>query len=266
MFSADHFIWLGISLVIFLLLFFLSCKYKWSFKTATYVLLGIYVSTEIFKILTHMFPATRWLGEGATVSGFDGDLAKYLLPKSLPFQLCSFMIFFVIYMAFSKNEKGVEIAKSFSIQVFIIAGSLALLLATCLDKSNTAHVFDSFRPSVDKQMGAYYFFYYHVGMVWYGVYLIKTKQVQMGFKIWLRNLGLLLGVFAIGMWVNSILLVYEVNFMFLVAPPAKGLPLLNLNHGWHIYLLNYALVAVVLTFLFQLPAIIIELRKKKASA
>ena len=266
MFSADHFIWLGISAVIFLVLLFLSNKYKWSFRTATFVLLGIYVSSELFKIFTHMFPATRWLREGATVSGFDGDLAKYLLPKSLPFQLCSFMIFFVIYMAFSKNQKGVEIAKSFSIQVFLIAGSLALLMATCLDKSNTAHVFDSFRPSVDKEMGAYYFFYYHVGMVWYGVYLIKTKQVQMGFKIWLRNLGMLLAVFAIGMWVNSITLVYETNFMFLVAPPAKGLPLLNLNHGWHIYMLNYIWIVVLLTFLFQLPAIIKEIKQKKMSA
>ena len=260
MFSGDHFIWLAISTVILGLLLFLSNKFKWNYKTATFVLLGIYVSSELFKIFTHMFPATRWLGEGATVDRFDGNLAMYLLPKSLPFQLCSFMIFFVIYMAFSKNQKGVEIAKSFSIQVFLIAGTLALILATCLSSSNTAHFGDSFK---DPQMGAYYYFYYHAGMIWYGIYLLQTKQVKMGFKVWLTNLALLLCVFVLAIWVSSITLIYETNFMFVVAPPAKGLPLLNLNHGWHVYIVHYMLLGVLLTFLFQLPAIIIEIKNKK---
>lgn len=260
MFSGDHFIWLAISLVILGILLFLSNRFKWSYKTATLVLLGIYVSSELFKIFTHMFPATRWLGEGATIDGFDGNSAMYLLPKSLPFQLCSFMIFFVIYMAFSKNQKGVEIAKSFSIQVFLLAGTLALLLATCLSDSNTAHLGDSFK---DPHLGAYYYFYYHAGMIWYGIYLLQTKQVKMGFKVWLTNLALLLCVFVIAIWMSSITLIYETNFMFVVAPPAKGLPLLNLKHGWYVYIVHYVLIAVILTFLFQLPAIIKEIKAKK---
>ena len=260
MFSGDHFIWLAISAVIFGILLFLSTKFKWSYKTATFVLLGIYVSSELFKIFTHMFPASRWLGEGSTVDGFSGDLAKYLLPKSLPFQLCSFMIFFVFYMAFSKNQKGVEIAKSFSIQVFLLAGSLALILATCLNSKNTAHLGDSFK---DSQFGPYYYFYYHAGMLWYGVYLLMTKQVKMGLKVWLTNLALLLCVFVIAFWATSFTLIYETNFMFVAAPPAKGLPLLNLNHGWHVYIVHYMMIAVILTFLFQLPAIIKEIKQKK---
>ena len=268
MFTLDHLVWVLIVLALMGLLFFLDHKFKFKFKTATWIIFGIYIAAEVFKILTHMFPASRWAasdfgGEYSaleSVSGFSGDEAKYLLPKSLPFQLCSFMIFFVAYLVFGRDEKRKELIKSFIVVIFIVAGSLAVILATCLDSSNTAHFGDSFK---DPQCGPIQYFTYHAGMIWYAIYLIKTKQVKMGFKPFLTNLCFLAVMFLVGIWANSILIVYEPNFMFLAAPPAKGLPILNLNHGWHVYMAHYTLIAVLAVFLFELPAMIVEWKKKK---
>ena len=54
MFSPDHFIWIGIVIIVVLLLTFLSVKFKWDFKTATTIVLVIYVLAEVFKICTHI--------------------------------------------------------------------------------------------------------------------------------------------------------------------------------------------------------------------
>lgn len=268
MFTLDHLLWFVIVLSIIGLLLFLDHKLKFNFKTATWIIFGIYIAAEVFKILTHMFSASRWASSDfngtysalETVSGFDGKEAKYLLPKSLPFQLCSFMIFFVAYLVFGRDEKRKELVKSFVVVIFIIAGSLAVILATCLNKENTAHFGDSFK---DPQCGPIQYFIYHAGMIWYAIYLIKTKQVKMGLKPFITNLCFLGFVFLVGIWANSFLIVYEPNFMFLAAPPSKGLPLLNLKHGWHAYLAHYAFIAVLALFLFELPQMINDWKKKK---
>ena len=260
MFSADHFIWIGISLFFVGILLFLTFKFKFSQKTATYIILGIYIVTEVFKISTHMYPASRWLGEGAKVDG-SAD-AMYLLPKSLPFQICSSMIFPIIYLAFGKNEKVKETLKSFVVPVFLIAAPLAILLGTCLNADNTAHLFDSFK---DPDCGPYQFFLYHAGMVWYGIYLLSTKTVKMGFHVWINNFIFLFCMIMVSIWINSFLIVYGTNFMFTVAPPAKGIPLINMKHGWVVYMIHYLFVVALFTFLFQLPAIIKQWKAKKVS-
>jgi hypothetical protein len=37
----------------------------------------------------------------------------------------------------------------------------------------------------------------------------------------------------------------DINFMYTVKPPQDGLPYLNLDQGWFMYILKYALLAVV---------------------
>lgn len=258
MFSPDHFIWIGISVVLIALLEFLSSHFKWSFRTCTKVIFGIYVASEIFKIFTHMFPASRWLGEGVKIGGMEGGM--YLLPKSLPFQLCSLMIFFLAYLVFGKDERKLEGIKSLVVPVFMIAGPLAILLATCLDSSNTANLFDSFK---DPHCGPIQYFAYHAGMIWYGIYLLRTRQVKFGLRAWGRNCLFLAALLFGSIWVNSALLTYEVNFMFTVVPPTKNLPYLNLNHGWGIYMVHYVLLGLILMTLFELRGIIKDIKARK---
>lgn len=264
MFSPDHFLWMGIVVIVVLLLTFISTKFKWSFKTATTVILVIYILAEVFKIITHVFPASKWLGEGATIDNFDASSemgARYYLPKSLPFQLCSSMIFLVFYLRFGKNEERLQTVKNFLVYIFLVAASLAVLLGTCLNANNTANFLDSFK---DPECGPIQFFLYHGGMIWYGVWLVKNKQVQFGMKQFLTNLAFVGIMVVLAIYINSVLIVYKTNFMFVVAPPAKGIPLLNLNHGWHAYMAHYLFILALVTFLFELPGIIIEKKKKKA--
>lgn len=279
MFSLDHIIWLSLSIVAIGLLTFFSVKRKWPFKRVAIIAAIVAVASETFKIATHMFPCYRsdFLGEGASVEGFTG--AMYLLPKSLPFHLCSILIFFIFFLALSKNEKLIEKVKTFCVPIFLFAGVLAIVINTAFGsdinnfESFTGEIakLDAYRASHDAldlsrylaTLSAYQYFTYHATIVWFGLYLMLTKQVKFGLKEWLTNDIILFALFVGAIWVNSLTLKFGTNFMFVAAPPAKGLPLLNLNHGWYIYIIHYMLIAAILTFLFQLPFMIKDWKSKK---
>lgn len=234
MFSANHFIWIAICVVFIGVLLFFSLKFKFSFKTSSFIMFGIAMVSELMKIFTHIDTS---VGGGVLKAGF------------LPFHLCSILIFVVIYFCFGKNEKWLEKLKSFFVPVAIVGGVLAILMSTS--------GVDFLKPF------AYQCFLFHSGILWFAIYLMVTKQVQMGFKAWLTNVISLLSLVFVMLWVNSILQVYDVNFFYLVRPPMQGLPILNLNNGWFVYFITIVLCGFVLISLVHLPYIIIEIVKKK---
>lgn len=289
MFTLDHILWLVISAAMVTLLTVFSVKKKWSFKKVAIIVAIIALASEIFKIATHMYPVSRndFFGNDANFAtivkdDFDGNAnASYLLPKSLPFHLCSILIFFIFFLALSNNQKLIEKVKTFCVPVFLLAGVLALIINTCFGSDINA--FESFTGEIAKlnaykasgdaldlakyvsTLSAWQYFPFHAAIVWFGLYLMITKQVKFGFKEWLRNDVILLALLVFAIWVNSFTLKYKTNFMFVVYPPAKGLPLLNLKHGWHVYMIHYMFVGALLTFLFQLYWMIKEWTGKKSS-
>lgn len=245
MFSIDHFIWIGISLIFVGILLFFSLKYKFSFKTATYILLGVYIASEIAKIIFQFHI-------------INGRLTFIFKPAYLPLQICTITLFFVIYLAFSKNQKGIEFVKSFVVEIMLIAAPMALIFSTVFDPEHTEYIFASFKyPQV------YRFFIYHFVMIWYGLYLVITKQVKMGFKQWWQSYLVLLFLLLNSLWINPLFGSDNPNFMFTSAPPAKGIPLINLKHGYLVFLIHYFIVIAIGTFLLQLPWIIKQNSKKK---
>ena len=243
MFSPDHFMWIGISAIIVGVLLFFSRKYKFSYKTATYIMFGIYVASEIAKIFLQFHI-------------IDGQLKFIFNATFLPFQLCTVTIFLVTYLVFAKNEKRIEYVKSLVLEITMIGAPLAMILPTSFVRVDPNILFDSFtEPEI------YRFFIYHAGMIWYGLYLLTTKQVKMGFKPWWQSYLGLMFLMLNTIWINALLKDYNTNFMFTVAPPVNGIPLLNLNHGRFVYLLVYASLFAIITFLFQLPAIIKQSKK-----
>ena len=68
-----------------------------------------------------------------------------------------------------------------------------------------------------------------------------------------------LGVVGLGaIYLNSILNdgSGNINFMYVVKPPQENLPILNLDHGWFVYILSYAGVAVTcITIIYIKPII-----------
>lgn len=235
MFSANHFIWLGLCAVFVAVMLFASVKYKFSFKTATTIICCIIGASEFAKIMYSMQPA---VGSGMVISG-----------GALPFHLCSILIFMFAYLMFGKNEKIKNVLKSFVVPAGILGGLLAILIPT----SGVSFT----------KIESYQCFIYHAAILWYAAYLIATKQANLGLKAYLRNLAILAVLAVFNIWVNGALQAYDTNFMFLVRPPVEGLPIINLNNGWYAYFFTLITIALVLIGIVQLPSIIKELQQKR---
>ena len=239
MFSTNHFIWLGLCTLFIGGLLYSSLRFKFSFKIATYIVSGICIASELCKIFTHIDE----IYEGDTLSG--GVLgAQYL-----PFHLCSILIFFILYLNICKDGERLEKIKSFIVPIALLGGIMALLIPTS--------GVNFLKPY------AYQCFVYHAGIIWYGLYLICTKQVKLGLHSYKSNMLYLFGIMFIMLWVNSILQVYDTNFFYLVRPPMENLPILNLNNGWFVYFISLITVALILFSLLHLPFIILERKERK---
>ncbi len=234
MFSANHFIWMGLCAVFIAGLLYISLKAHFSFKTAARVMAGIALASELCKIFTHIEEA----------EGGGGVLG----PEYLPLHLCSILIFLIFYCALSGNEARIRKITSFCLPIAIWGGLLAILMAT--SGVNFAKPY------------AYQCFIYHAGLLWWALYLLCTKQVDLGKKAYLRNVAVLGCLLFVMLWVNSALSVYDTNFFYVVRPPAEGLPLLNLNHGWYAYFFTVVCLGLVAVTSVHLPAMLRERKEK----
>ena len=241
MLTTNHFIWMGISAAIIAILLFISLKFKFKKRTALLIMVGFSIASELMKMFTRIHP--RYDESGELIGGV-------LSPSALPLHLCSIFIFVFFYLALQKNEEREKKIISFFVPIGLIGALCAILVAT----SGV-----SFRET-----GPYQCFIYHSAMVYLALYYIVTKQVDLGLKAYIRNLVVFLCLILIMIWVNSALKVYETNFFFVVEPPAKNLPFLNMDKGWYVYFLRLLLCGFIGETVVCLPYILKELRQKKA--
>lgn len=234
MFTLEHFIWIGICILFIVLLSYISIKNKFSFKKAALIMALIALMSEISKIMSDM----------TFVNGVDPSEGMVIKPGSLPLHLCSILIFAYFYIPFSKNQKLKKYILGLVVPIGLIGATLAIIMATSGTDFNT--------------IDAYQCFIYHAGMVWFSIYLISSKEVELGKKVWLRNILSLLAMVFVMIWVNGILQEYDTNFWFVVRPPREGLPLLNLNNGWYVYFFTVLCLGFLLISLVHLPFIIAE--------
>ena len=82
MFTSEHFLWIGLCAAFVCAMTILSVRRHFSLKLAGSIMTGICAVSEISKIMSDMLPST------------EGGM--HLDPGSLPFQLCSLMIFVVL--------------------------------------------------------------------------------------------------------------------------------------------------------------------------
>ncbi len=236
MFTVNHFIWLAACALAIVLGLREAEKRKISVKTAGMCMSSICLLSETCKMMTHMLPSPE--------GGYALD------PQALPFHLCSMQLFVVFYITFGKDSPTKQKVISFFTPAALLGGIMAMLIPT---------------DGVDfLDIQPYQGFVYHAGLVWMAAYLLRTKQVDMGCRTYVRNLAILLVVAILMIYVNGAFYAYGTNFMFLTRPPMEGLPLLNLNHGWYVYILNLAALAVTLLTLVHLPWMLAERRHAKA--
>ena len=238
MFTAEHFIWLGICAALIIILSIFSIKKKFSFKTAALIMAIVSFVSEISKIFSHM----------EFVDAKDPLEGMIIEPTALPFHLCSILIFAYFYLPFAKNKKLKEYLLGLVTPVGIIGATLALVMATSGTNFSTIY--------------AYQCFIYHAFMVWFSIYLIITKNVDLGKKTWLTNLFSLFVMSIVMIWVNGLLKSYNTNFWFVVRPPRDGLPLLNLNNGWYVYYLTLLAIGFVGATIVHYPFMAKERKNK----
>ena len=65
-------------------------------------------------------------------------------------------------------------------------------------------------------------------------------------------------------YINSILYdgTTEMNFMYVISPPQDGLPFLNKNQGWFVYVLKYATLIITCVTLSYIVPIVKSIKEK----
>lgn len=245
MFSANHFIWLALTVLLIAGLTFCSVKFKFSFKTVMLTAVIICIICIIERIAT-----------GIILDDINGDPSYgYVVDQSeIPLHLCSIMIFAYVALLFLKDGQAKEIIKSFVSVVGLMGAVCACLIPT--------------QGVSFANPNAYEYFIYHGTLIWIGLHLLITKQANLKVSAYWKNLVTLGALVLVILFVDSALSVYHVNYFFLVRPPMDNLPVLNLDHGWHVYFLTIAGLMVLAITLFHLPSMIKEavLKKKQKVA
>lgn len=235
MFSAKHFIWIGLCIVFVLFLTLFAKRKKFSLRLAGAVMTAICAVSEVSKIMSDMIASS----EGGRV----------LDPKSLPFHLCSLMIFGVLYITFGKEGK----VKQAVVDFVAVAGTLGSICAILIPTNGVDFA----------KILAYQCFVYHAGLLWFSIYLIVSGHARLGTRAFGRNMLILLSLVFSMIYINSALSVYGTNFMYLVRPPMENLPFLNLDHGWYVYFLHLLSLGILIITLFHLPFLLCEKKSKK---
>jgi hypothetical integral membrane protein (TIGR02206 family) len=235
MFTLPHFIWLAAIILAIVVAIILIKKFKPSYKFVARILLILSAILKVIHIATSMEPSEH----GGMV----------MSPTNLAFHLCSLQIFFVIFINFSKNEDHVNMIKSFMVPSMLIGAFLALIIPT---EGCDALV-----------LRVWQYFLIHGLYVFYGLYLLIVEKVDMSFKAYRNNFVILLACASAAFTVNSILKEEGSNYLYLRKPPMDGLPVLNLNNGWYVYIITLASVAVILITLVHLPYLIKDIKTYK---
>ena len=239
LFGYKHIIIL-IVCVIALILGYLLCR-KQKLEKVILVMLIIGIISEVIKVIYYI------VRNEATHGGY--------LPKSdLPFHLCSIQIIFIAILHYSKNEKLKRLLMSFMLPSCLVGGIAALLIPTYTARNGMWII-------------SLQYFGYHVAISTFALYLLTNKNMKWTMKD-LVNCFKLLGLFGLlSIYINSMLNdgSGDINFMYTVKPPQDGLPYLNLDQGWLMYIIKYASIAVVAILLTYIKTIIDYVKTLKKS-
>ena len=243
-YQLNHFIFLGICILCIVgVLLFASLK-KVSLKKMTIFMLIVSIISEIIKMIHYIEPTYSEFGL------IDGGV----LPKeALPFHMCSIQIFLIIILVISKNEKLKNTILAFIYPTGFMGAMLSLFI-----------------PVIDIEFTTlltYQYFLYHAFLLAFGLYIPLSKEVEINFKTYVKTSIILASLFICSIWINSLLSeardrIYT-NFFFSSKPPIEGLPYLNMNQGWAMYVLKVFVLGIFLVTLVHLPFLIKEYKIKR---
>ena len=240
LFGTKHFLFVGLSLLLIVALFLFVRKKSFRFVVSILFYGGLV--SELVKIFyfSHI--------NEATMGG--------ILPKTdLPFHLCSIQLIFIAILYLYKNEKMHRFLLSFMRPSCLFGGIAAILIATDSSRNGGWLITTQY-------------FGYHVLLVVFALYLYTSKEMKFTVNDYFNCLKFLVVLMFFAFYINSML--YEadgsvaVNFMYVISPPQPGLPYLNENQGWFVYVLKYALLIIVCITLSYIVPIVHAIKEKRA--
>ena len=191
MFTTEHFIWIALCLAFVIFMTRFCLKKQISLKLAAQIMVVICLFSEISKIMSGMMESP------------NGGM--FLNPQSLPFHLCSLILFGIIYITFGKDG----LLKQTIIDFVAALGTLGSIAAILIPTNGTDFT------SID----SYQCFVYHAGLLWFSLYLIFSGKARMDMAALGRNLTILFFLTLLMIYVNGALSSYDTNFMYVVRPP-----------------------------------------------
>ena len=249
LFGPRHLLFVAISFVLLVVLYIFSKKL--SIKQCSKILLYVGIISEIIKLFYYI-----QANEHKVYNSAIGDATfNGVLPKSdLPFHLCSIQILFILIVNLTTNEKLRRFIFSFMIPSCLIGGIAAILIATDSSRSTLIITFQ--------------YFLYHVAISVFALRLMTDKDMKWRVTDLFNCFKFLLVIMFFAFYINSIVFdgVSNVNFMYVVGPPQNGLPFLNKDHGWLVYIAHYACLVLICVTLCYTKAIIDTIKEKKAAA
>lgn len=238
MFSPTHLgILIGAAILITVLLIY-CVKKQVPLETILTVMVVVTVFSEMGKVFSRIVVA---------------DGVALLAPEFLPLHLCSIQIFLFWYLKFfCKSESVKKTLLAFMYPTCLMGGIAALVIATVTPVSFA-------NPEI------YEYFGYHTMVVFFGLYVALTHQVDLTWKRLLRTLEILAILYFFSIYANSIFSAGGklTNFLYSAFPPMEGLPYLNFSFfgrtlaseklGWMFYLLKMIILGGVLMFVTYAP-------------
>ncbi len=237
MFGLKHLILLGVTVCSAAGLFWLVRKQRPEKLFRPMLLIGL--CSELIKVFYYI------LSNEAEYGG--------ILPKTdLPFHLCSIQILFFALLSYCSSPKLKDTLLSFMLPSCLFGGIAAICIPTASSLNGL--------PILSVQ-----YFGYHCAIIVFALVLLTSKERALTVKQYVNCLNFLVVLLLAAIYINSILYdgVSNINFMYVVSPPQSGLPFLNENHGWLVYICHYACLTVLCVTACYIRPIINALRKKE---
>lgn len=220
MFSTKHIIILVVCISFVIAATILLKKFKPKLKTVVGILGVIGLISESTKMCTYIVIN-------------EPKLHGYLPKTDLPFHICSLQLILIVILLLTKNENLKRLLYSFMMPTCLIGGVLALLIPTSSSLGN---------PIIMVQ-----YFMYHSSILVFALYLMLTDEIIFTVRDYFKTIIMLIGMLFVAIYLNSWINDYQsnINFMYVVRPPQDGLPILNLNHGWLVYICHYICTGII---------------------
>ncbi len=188
MFSLNHFIWIGISVILFVIALMFLRKYRPPLKNALTACCVISVLSEVTKVLSMV----------RLVPSSDGSMmTPYLELNQLPFNPCSIQIVFIFIARLTSNESLRRTALGFMYPTCLGGAVGAILLPTVFTYSIDA------TQAFTHPLG-YQYFLYHTMLFTLGVYIPMSREAHLGRRQYATTLGLFFTLGFSSIYINSL--------------------------------------------------------------